>query len=150
MWSGAKVSKSCRSRLELSNENLVFACKHRLRYSREPLKVWRWFNSFVQFIPCPGSENPCPKRRMPGEKTHTPDMRISRLVVGCAGRSQQAQQLRGCWPEGEAAAQRPQKKPLRRWNLHSITFCQISKPRRHVSSLHRGYACGAKCLHMFP
>ena len=35
MRSGAKVCKSCRSRQELSNEYLVFACKNRLRYSRE-------------------------------------------------------------------------------------------------------------------
>ena len=33
--SGAKASKSCRSRQELSNEYLVFTCKIWLRYSRE-------------------------------------------------------------------------------------------------------------------
>ena len=35
MRTGAKAYKSCRSRQELSNEYLVFACKIRLRYSRE-------------------------------------------------------------------------------------------------------------------
>ena len=33
--SGAKACKSCRSRQELSNEYLLFTCKHRLRYSRK-------------------------------------------------------------------------------------------------------------------
>ena len=32
---GAKVCKSCRYRQELSNEDLVFTCKHWRRYSRE-------------------------------------------------------------------------------------------------------------------